>query len=73
LTHDRERPCELVFAVVIRDYGVPSKIRYKVAKRLAKLVNLNFTGAEVHIGSRNGNVVNWDPDERWPKGDDLDS
>ena len=66
----REREHELVFAVVIPQFGDPKKIRYKVARRLAKVVKLHFgSDCEIHIGSRYGNRVDWTEDV-WPKGDD---
>lgn len=69
--HDKEHECNFVFAVVIPSYGNPFKLRYKVAKRLAKLVKLNFgPGIEVHIGNQNGNAVHWsEEDDIWPKGE----
>ena len=66
----KEREHELVFAVVIPHFGEPNKLRYKVARRLAKLVKQSFgDGIEVHIGTRAGNRVDW-TEEAWPRGDD---
>ena len=66
-----EKECEFTFAVVIKTYGDSNTLRYKVARRLAKVVKLNFgKNIEVHIGNRNGNAVHWDEnDEVWPKGE----
>ena len=66
----KEREHELVFAVVIKHFGEPNKLRYKVARRLAKTIKLHFgDGTEVHIGTRDGNLVKW-TEEEWPKGGD---
>ena len=66
----RERDCELVFAVVIPHFGEPDKIRYRVARQLARVVKRSFGGGiEVHIGTRAGNRVDW-TEEEWPKGGD---
>lgn len=64
-----EREFEAVYAVVIPSYGDPKKLRYKMARRLAKVVQLNFGDKiQVHIGTRKGNLVEW-TDDVWPKGD----
>ena len=67
----KEHDCELVFAVVIPSYGKPNVIRYKMARRLAKTLKLSFSkDAQVHIGTKNGNLVTWsEEDEVWPKGE----
>ena len=65
----KERDCEFTFAVVIRNFGDPVKLRYKMARTLAKVVKMNFGDrVEVHIGTRAGNAVSWDEDA-WPEGE----
>lgn len=69
MTHSRERDHEFVFAVIIPSYGDFRKIQYKLARRLAKVVKLNFGDKiQVHIGSREGNLVQW-TDDVWPNGE----
>ena len=67
----KEHDCELVYAVVIPSYGKPNDLRYKIARRMDKILKLSFDKhAEVHIGTRNGNLVSWsEDDEVWPKGE----
>lgn len=65
----KERSGEMTFAVIIPYYGDPTKIRYKIARRLAKAVKLNFgNDIQVHIGTREGNEVQW-TDDVWPNGE----
>ena len=64
-----ERDCEFVYAVVIRNYGDPNKLLYKIGRSLAKAIKLSFgDGCEVHVGTRKGNAISWTEDV-WPKGE----
>jgi ribosomal protein S4E len=67
----RERDCELTFAVVTKNFGDPVKLRYKTARKLAKVVKMAFgPGAEVYIGTKDGNHITWSEEkEIWPKGE----